>query len=126
LVELLYLGSGVGLGMVTLVRRAQGVTEAETPLRRGDLPWLGLVGLNGGIIGPVLLMLGLTTTPTSSAALLLNLSGDDHRGLLVEATDQVEQDPHDANRGACQRGQNIQPTITAQEIQIAMITNRPA
>jgi drug/metabolite transporter (DMT)-like permease len=75
LAGLLYLGSGIGLGMVTMVRRAQGVAVAEAPLRRRDLPWLGLVVLSGGIIGPVLLMVGLATTPASSAALLLNLEG---------------------------------------------------
>jgi len=75
LAGLLYLGSGIGLAAVTMVRRAQGGTVAEAPLRRGDLPWLGLVVLSGGIAGPVLLMLGLTTTPASSAALLLNLEG---------------------------------------------------
>jgi drug/metabolite transporter (DMT)-like permease len=75
LAGLLYLGSGIGLATVTMVRRTQGVAIAEAPLRRGDLPWLGLVVLSGGIIGPVLLILGLTTTPASSAALLLNLEG---------------------------------------------------
>ena len=75
LAGLLYLGSGIGLAAVTMVRRAQGGTVAEAPLRRSDLPWLGLVVLSGGIIGPVLLMLGLTTTPASAAALLLNLEG---------------------------------------------------
>jgi drug/metabolite transporter (DMT)-like permease len=48
---------------------------AEAPLRRVDLPWLGLVVLAGGIIGPLLLMLGLARTPASSAALLLNIEG---------------------------------------------------
>jgi drug/metabolite transporter (DMT)-like permease len=37
------------------------------------LPRLGLVVLFGGVIGPALLMLGLTVTPASSASLLLNL-----------------------------------------------------
>ncbi len=37
------------------------------------MPWLALVVLSGGAIGPVLLMIGLTTTPASSTALLLNL-----------------------------------------------------
>ena len=39
------------------------------------MPWLALVVLSGGAIGPVLLMIGLTTTPASSTALLLNLEG---------------------------------------------------
>lgn len=36
---------------------------------------MALVVLAGGIAGPLLLMLGLTATPASSAALLLNLEG---------------------------------------------------
>ena len=36
---------------------------------------LALVILTGGVAGPLLLMLGLATTPASSAALLLNLEG---------------------------------------------------
>src|SRR6266567_8107278 len=69
LAGLLYLGSGIGLSIVHLGRRG----SAEAPLRRADLPWLALVVLSGGVVGPVLLMIGLTTTPASSTALLLNL-----------------------------------------------------
>jgi drug/metabolite transporter (DMT)-like permease len=69
LAGLLYLGSGIGLGVLRLARGAHG----EAPLTRNDLPWLALVICAGGVIGPVLLMIGLTTTPASSAALLLNL-----------------------------------------------------
>lgn len=75
LAGLLYLGSGLGLGSVHLVRSLLGMPAPEAPLRRGDLPWLGLVVLAGGVIGPLLLMLGLARTPASSAALLLNLEG---------------------------------------------------
>jgi drug/metabolite transporter (DMT)-like permease len=73
LAGLLYLGSGIGLSIVHLGRRAFGLASAEAPLRRADLPWLALVVLSGGTIGPVLLMVGLTMTPASSTALLLNL-----------------------------------------------------
>jgi len=75
LAGLLYLASGVGLGAVHLVRGLGGAPAAEAPLRRGDLPWLGLVVLTGGVIAPLLLMLGLAHTPASSAALLLNVEG---------------------------------------------------
>ena len=75
LAGLLYLGSGIGLGLLHLVRGALGMAAPEAPLRRGDLPWLGLVVLAGGVTGPLLLMLGLARTPASSAALLLNLEG---------------------------------------------------
>jgi drug/metabolite transporter (DMT)-like permease len=73
LAGLLYLGSGLGLGMLWLGRRVVGVSAAEAPLRTADLPWLAGIVLAGGVIGPVLLMVGLTTTPASSTALLLNL-----------------------------------------------------
>ena len=66
LAGLLYLGSGIGLGIIHLGRRAVGLAAVEAPLRRADMPWLALVVLSGGAIGPVLLMIGLTTTPASS------------------------------------------------------------
>jgi drug/metabolite transporter (DMT)-like permease len=75
LAGLLYLGSGFGLGLVHLARGVLGVPAPEAPLRRSDLPWLALVVLTGGVVGPVLLMLGLATTAASSAALLLNVEG---------------------------------------------------
>ncbi len=75
LAGLLYLGSGLGLGAVALIRRLAAAPQTEAPLARSDLPWLGLIVLSGGIVAPVLLMLGLATTSASSAALLLNLEG---------------------------------------------------
>ena len=75
LAGLLYLGSGLGLGLTHLARGLVGVPAAEAPLRAADLPWLGLVVLAGGVVGPLLLMLGLARTGASSAALLLNVEG---------------------------------------------------
>ena len=75
LAGLLYLGSGIGLGVVHLGRRSLGIEPPEAPLRRAALPWLAAVIVAGGIVGPVLLMLGLSVTPASSAALLLNVEG---------------------------------------------------
>lgn len=75
LAGLLYLGSGTGLLLVQLVRAQWGIGSVEAPLRRGDLPWLALVILSGGVAGPLLLMLGLQMTSASSTALLLNLEG---------------------------------------------------
>ena len=74
LAGLLYLGSGIGLSIVAAVVRRRGGSR-ETPLTRGDAPWLVAAILFGGIIGPVLLMLGLVRTPAASASLLLNLEG---------------------------------------------------
>lgn len=73
LAGLLYLGSGIGLTFFRLGGRALGHATAEASLRPADLPWLAAIVLSGGVIGPSLLMLGLATTPASSASLLLNL-----------------------------------------------------
>jgi drug/metabolite transporter (DMT)-like permease len=75
LAGLLYAGSGIGLGLFYLARRLRGRPIGEAQLQRADLPWLGLVILSGGVVGPVLLMLGLSQTSASSAALLLNVEG---------------------------------------------------
>jgi drug/metabolite transporter (DMT)-like permease len=72
---LLYLGSGLGLSATLLARKLVRLPRTEASLTGADLPWLALIVLFGGIIGPVLLMLGLAVTPASSAALLLNLEG---------------------------------------------------
>lgn len=70
LAGLLYLGSGVGLAVLNRIWRS-----AEAPLRRSDLPSLAAVVLSGGVIGPGLLMVGLSQTTASTASLLLNLEG---------------------------------------------------
>jgi drug/metabolite transporter (DMT)-like permease len=74
LAGLLYLGSGVGLAAVFALQRSRGAL-AEAPLRRSDLPVLALVILSGGVIGPLLLLWGLSQTAASTAALFLNLEG---------------------------------------------------
>jgi len=70
LAGLLYLGSGLGLTVARLLRdrgwRPSGV-------QRHAWPWLlGAIGF-GGVVGPVLLMLGLAHSTASAASLLLNL-----------------------------------------------------
>ncbi len=82
LAALLYLGSGGGLLLAWLWRRAAtgaaGGTSAgtaEQPLAGRDLPWLAGATLFGGVLGPLLLLLGLARTPASTTALLLNLEG---------------------------------------------------
>lgn len=73
LAGLLYLGAGLGLAVVHAARNALGLSAPEAPLRRHDLPWLLVIVIFGGILGPVLLMIGLARTPASSGSLLLNL-----------------------------------------------------
>lgn len=75
LAGLLYLGSGVGLAVLHAARRARGRPSSEAPLTRRDLPWLAAVILAGGVAGPLLLMVGLSTTPAATTSLLLNLEG---------------------------------------------------
>ena len=44
-------------------------------MRARDVLWLAAVVLFGGLVGPLLLMLGLARTDASSGSLLLNLEG---------------------------------------------------
>jgi drug/metabolite transporter (DMT)-like permease len=67
LAALLYLGSGTGLWLFRRIRRAPAVR-----LERGEWRWLAGAIVSGGMVGPVLLMLGLSAMPASGAALLLN------------------------------------------------------
>jgi drug/metabolite transporter (DMT)-like permease len=70
---LLYVGSGLGLAAYRVARGHQAGTEAR--LARRDLSWLVAAIVCGGVLGPGLLMVGLSRTPASSASLLLNLEG---------------------------------------------------
>lgn len=76
LAALLYLGSGVGLGIVFLIRKLRGF-DAASDQRLDRAGWLSLAGaiFSGGVVGPVLLMIGLNRTSASTASLLLNLEG---------------------------------------------------
>lgn len=70
LAGLLYAGSGAGLSLWLALRK-----ERAARLQRADLPWLAGAVLAGGVIGPVLLMIGLASTGAATASLLLNLEG---------------------------------------------------
>ncbi|MEW5864017.1 MAG: DMT family transporter [Pseudomonadota bacterium] len=70
LAALLYLGSGLGLS-VWLVARPRALAGA--PLARADWPWLAAAIAAGGVVAPLLLVLGLQRTAASTASLLLNL-----------------------------------------------------
>jgi drug/metabolite transporter (DMT)-like permease len=72
LAGLLYLSSGAGLALVKIGGRSLGLARSEAPLRARDLPWLAAIVVFGGILGPALLMWGLTLAPASTGALLLN------------------------------------------------------
>jgi drug/metabolite transporter (DMT)-like permease len=70
LAGLLYVGSGVGLGLYRLISRAPRVR-----LRRAELLPLAGAVFFGGMVAPVLLMFGLSGMPASGASLLLNAEG---------------------------------------------------
>jgi drug/metabolite transporter (DMT)-like permease len=70
LAGLLYLGSGLGL---TVYRLAIKAPRARLP--RQELLWFAGAIASGGIIGPVLLMFGLSGMAASGASLLLNAEG---------------------------------------------------
>jgi drug/metabolite transporter (DMT)-like permease len=67
---LLYLGSGIGLAAVRLVRDRGW---APTQVQRGEWRWLVAAIAFGGLLGPALLMTGLRETSAGTASLLLNL-----------------------------------------------------
>jgi drug/metabolite transporter (DMT)-like permease len=75
LAGLLYLGSGIGLAWWIVFQRLVLKAKQEARLQSKDLPWLAGAILAGGVVAPLLLMLGLAVTPASSASLLLNLEG---------------------------------------------------
>jgi drug/metabolite transporter (DMT)-like permease len=70
LAGLLYLGSGFGLTLTRLVRdrgwKAVGMPSHEWPWLLGAIAF-------GGVLGPLLLMVGLSHTTAATASLLLNL-----------------------------------------------------
>lgn len=70
LAGLLYLGSGIGLGIIRLIRDRGW----RTPTMAGrEWLWLTLAIGFGGVLGPLALMVGLTRTSAATASLLLNL-----------------------------------------------------
>jgi len=78
LAGLFYLGSGLGLGVGIAWRalRSRGLqSAADHRITKSELPWLvGAIAM-GGVAGPALLMLGLSSTPAATSSLLLNLEG---------------------------------------------------
>jgi drug/metabolite transporter (DMT)-like permease len=70
LAGLFYLGSGLGLSLYRGLTRA-----APVRLAAGEARWLGGAIWAGGVVGPLLLMAGLSGMPASGASLLLNAEG---------------------------------------------------
>jgi len=70
LAGLLYVGSGLGLGLIRLIRD-RGWKSPQLPA--GEWPWLLAAVLFGGVLGPIALLMGLQQTTAATASLLLNL-----------------------------------------------------
>lgn len=77
LAGLLYCGAGVGAAVLRRVSAHVSTTPhaPEQPLGRRDLPWLAGAIVAGGIVGPLLLMAGLSRSAATTASLLLTLEG---------------------------------------------------
>jgi drug/metabolite transporter (DMT)-like permease len=72
LAGILYLGAFLAIAPAQRLRLGR---HRDAPLRRSDLPRLGVVVVTGGIVAPVLLMLGLQRMSGVAGSLLLNLEG---------------------------------------------------
>jgi len=70
----LYLGSGTGISLVKLSQRMTS-GQKEAGIRRPDVGWLAGAIIAGGIIAPIILMIGLQYTAAATASLLLNFEG---------------------------------------------------
>lgn len=71
LAGLLYLGAGIALHTWCALRP----TTDEPPLNRRDVPTLVGIVVTGGVIGPLLMLLGLERVSAVAGSLLLNLEG---------------------------------------------------
>ena len=77
LAGLLYCGAGLGVAVLRRIAKPLLMpgAPAEARLTLVDAPWLAGAIVAGGIIGPVLLMIGLARTDAAAASLLLTLEG---------------------------------------------------
>jgi len=67
----LYLGAGIGMGAVALIRKMKGNNSSEEGLTRAELPYtLAMIVLD--IAAPIFLLLGLSCTTAANASLLNN------------------------------------------------------
>ncbi len=67
----LYLGAGIGMGILMLVKRFAGIKTSAPPLEKKDLPYtITMVMLD--IAAPIFLMYGISLTNAASVSLLNN------------------------------------------------------
>jgi drug/metabolite transporter (DMT)-like permease len=69
--------AGIGVAILRCIAKPLLAPKAamETPLSSADMPWLAGAIVAGGIVGPLLLMAGLSRTGAAAASLLLTLEG---------------------------------------------------
>ena len=72
---LLYLGAGIGMTAVSVVRGMRAGHVPTGKLTRQDLPLAIAIVITGGIVGPVLMLIGLGHVRGVVGAMLLNLEG---------------------------------------------------
>lgn len=72
LAGLLYLGSGIGLSTLIMLRKLKGGHDERLSLSKKDMPWLAGSVLAGGICAPIALLWGLSNTSAATGSLLLN------------------------------------------------------
>jgi drug/metabolite transporter (DMT)-like permease len=81
LAGLLYCGAGIGVALLRRIVPFVVAGAPETAVSRAELPWLAAAIGAGGVLGPLLLMLGLARTNAATASLLLTVFDDLPRGL---------------------------------------------
>ena len=75
LAGLLYCGAGIGIAVLRRALPSIVSSAPEVALTRSELPWLAGAIATGGVVGPLLLMAGLSRTDAAAASLLLTLEG---------------------------------------------------
>lgn len=69
--SLLYLGAGIGMSLLGVIKRSKNTEAKEAKISRSELPFvIGMIVLDIG--APIFLMIGLTMTTASNASLLNN------------------------------------------------------
>lgn len=67
----LYIGAGLGMGVIALIRKVRKTPRAEQPITKADLPYtLAMILLD--VAAPMFLLFGLSYTSAASASLLNN------------------------------------------------------
>ena len=67
----LYIGAGLGMGIIAIIRKAGKIEKTEAKLTKSELPYtLAMIGLD--IVAPIFLLLGLKSTTAANASLLNN------------------------------------------------------